>query len=67
MHNAAAGKLTLKLHLNRAALDRLVGKRDSVRVLVRIDMLLPSSVYKSGVPRSFVESITLKRAPKRKK
>jgi hypothetical protein len=67
MHNAAAGKLKLKLHLNRAALDRLAGKRNSVTVLLRIDTVLPSSVYKSGVPRSFVESITLKRAPKRKK
>jgi hypothetical protein len=66
-HNVAAGKLKLKLHLNRAALDKLAGKRNSVKVLLRVDMVLPSSVYKSGVPRSFVESITLQRTPKHKK
>jgi hypothetical protein len=66
-HNVAAGKLKLKLHLNRAALDKLAGKRNSVKVLLRVDMVLPSSIYKSGVPRSFVESITLQRTPKHKK
>lgn len=67
MHNLAAGKLKLKLHLNRAALNTLAGKHNSVKLLLRIDMVLPSSVYKSGLPRSFVESITLKRAPKHKR
>ncbi len=66
-HDVAAGKLKLKLPLNRAALDKLAGKRNSITVLLRVDMVLPSSAYESGVPRSFVESITLKRAPKHKK
>jgi hypothetical protein len=65
--DVAAGKLQLKLRLNRAALDKLAGKRSSVTVVLRVDMLLPSSVYSSGVPRSFAESITLKRAPKHTK
>ena len=60
---AAAGKLKLKLPLNRAALNKLAGKRNSLIVYVRVDMVLPSMLYKGGLPRSFVERITLKRTP----
>jgi len=67
MRNVAAGKLKLKLKLNRAALNKLVGKRNSVTVDVRVDMILPSGLFKGGVPRSFVQRVTLRRAPKHKK
>ena len=60
--NVAAGKLKLVLKLNRAALAKLAGKRASgVTVYVRVDMFLPSMLYKSGLPRSYVKTITLKR------
>jgi hypothetical protein len=65
--NVAAGKLKLPLHLNRVALDKLAGKRSSVTLLLRVDVVLPSGVYKGGVPRSFLERVTLERAPKHKK
>jgi hypothetical protein len=58
-----AGKLKLVLKLNRAALSKLAGKRNSVTVYVRVDMLLPSALYKAGLPRASVERITLKRTP----
>jgi hypothetical protein len=59
--NAAAGKLKLVLKLNRAALRKVAGKRGRVTVYVRVDMFLPSALYKSGLPRSYVKTITLKR------
>ncbi len=58
-----AGKLELSLPINRAALNKLAGKRNSVTVVVRLDMLLPSKVVPGGVPRVLVERITLKRTP----
>lgn len=61
--HVAAGKLKLVLKLNKAALKKLAGKRNSLTVSVRVDMLLPSGLYKGGLPRAFVESITLKRTP----
>lgn len=61
--NAAAGKLKLVLKLNRAALAKLAGKRGRVTVYVRVDMFLPSMLYKGGLPRSYVKAITLKRTP----
>jgi uncharacterized protein YdbL (DUF1318 family) len=66
-HGVAAGKLKLKLHINRTALNKFAGKRNSVTVLLRVDMVLPSSVYPRGVPRSFLEPIKLKRTPKKHK
>ena len=59
--HAAVGKLKLALKLNRVALNKLAGKRNSVTVYVRVDMLLPSALYKGGLPRAFVKPITLKR------
>ena len=61
--NAPAGKLKLALKLNRAALNKLAGKRSSVSVYVRVDMILPSALYKGGLPRVSVKRITLKRTP----
>lgn len=61
--DAPAGKLKLSLKLNRAAVNRLAGKRDSVSVYVRVNMLLPSALYKGGLPRVSVRRVTLKRAP----
>jgi hypothetical protein len=61
--NALPGKLKLVLKLNYAALNKLAGKRDSVTVYVRVDMILPSALYKGGLPRSFVQAIMLKRTP----
>jgi hypothetical protein len=61
--NVGAGPFKLSLHLNRAALNKLAGKRSSVVVYLRVDMILPSRIFKAGVPRSIVERITLKRTP----
>ena len=61
--HAAAGKLKLVLKLNHAALKKLAGKGNSLTVTVRVDMLLPSGLYKGGLPRAFVQTITLKRTP----
>jgi hypothetical protein len=58
-----AGKLKLVLKLNHAALNKLAGKRGSVTVYARVNMILPSALYKGGLPRSFVQPITLKRTP----
>jgi len=60
---APAGKLTLTLKLNRAAVNRLAGKHDSVSVYVRVDMLLPSALYRGGLPRVSVQRVTLERTP----
>jgi hypothetical protein len=65
--NVLAGKLRLKLHLNRAALTKLASGRNSVAVYLRVDMVLPSKLFKSGAVRSFVQRVTLKRAPRHKK
>jgi hypothetical protein len=67
LHGAAAGKLKIKIKLNRAALNKLAGKRSSVTVYVRVQMILPSGTVKGGVPRFFEQRVTLKRAPKHKK
>jgi len=67
LHGVAAGKLKIKIKLNRAALDRLAGKRGSVTVYVRVQMVLPSGTFKGGVPRVFEQRVTLERAPKRKR
>ncbi len=61
--NAPAGKLKLALKLNRAALNKLAPKHNSVSVYVRVDMILPSALYKGGLPRVSVKRLTLKRAP----
>jgi hypothetical protein len=66
-HNVAAGKLRLSLHLNRKALDKLAGKRSSLTLVLRVDLVLPSELYKGGVPRSFLDTIKLERASKHKK
>ena len=65
--NVAAGKLKLKLKLNRGALNKLAGRRNSVTVFVLVHMVLPSKLYPGGVPRAFVHRITLKRAPAKRK
>lgn len=67
MRNVAAGKVRLVLHLNRAALRKLAGKRSSVTVTVRVNMVLPSALYKGGVTRSFVEHLTLRKASARRR
>lgn len=59
----AAGKFKLVLKLNQAALNKLAGKRNSVTVTVGVDMILPSGLYKGGLPRVSVKTITLKRTP----
>jgi hypothetical protein len=51
----------LHMRLSRAALAMLADKRSSVTLVVRIDMILPSAVLHAGVPRVFVERITLKK------
>ncbi len=61
--NVAAGKLKLSLRLNDRSLNKLAGKHNSLAVLVRITMLVPGKNFKGGVPRTFLERLTLKRAP----
>jgi len=61
--NVAAGKHELTLKLDSAAVKKLAGKHSSVTVYVRVDMILPSALYKGGLPRVSVERVTLKRAP----
>lgn len=58
-----AGPLTIKLHLNRAQLKRLAGKRHSLTLIVRVNMLLPSKALRGGDPMSVVKTITLKPGP----
>jgi hypothetical protein len=65
--DAAAGKLKLKLPINRAALNKLAGRHNSVTVVLRVVMTLPSKSLPGGLPRAFVERVTLKRAPAPKK
>jgi hypothetical protein len=67
LHGAAAGKLKIKIKLSRAALNKLAGKRSTVTVYVRVQMILPSATVKGGVPRFFEKRVTIKRAPKHKK
>jgi hypothetical protein len=67
LRNVAAGRLKLKLHLNRSALKQLAGRRSSVTVYVRVNMILPSRLLPGGVPRSFVQRVTLERGPKHKR
>jgi hypothetical protein len=64
--NAPAGKLKLGLRLNHGALSKLAGKHNSVTVVLRLETILPSQNLTGGLPRSFVERITLKRTPLRK-
>lgn len=64
LQGVAAGKLKLKVPLSRSALKKLAGTRSSVAVYVRLSMILPSKLIPAGVPRSFVERLTLRRAPK---
>jgi hypothetical protein len=60
-HNVPAGKLRLGLRLNRAALNRLAGKHNSITLNLRVNMILPSKLIKGGLPRMVVERITLKK------
>ncbi len=62
--NVAAGRLKLKLHLNRAALAKLAGKRNSVTLTLRLTVHLSSALTPAGETRVIVKRITLKRAPK---
>jgi hypothetical protein len=63
MRNVPAGKLKLKLHLNRAAIAKLAGKHNSVTVLLRVTVHLASPLTAAGETRLIVKRITLKRAP----
>ncbi len=67
MRNVAAGKLKLKLRLNRAELNRLAGRRSSVTVYVHVSMILPSRLIPGGMPRSFALPVTIRRAPKHRR
>lgn len=62
--NVPAGKLKLRLHLNRAALAKLAGKHDSVTILLRVTVRLASPLTPAGETRVIVKRITLKRAPR---
>ena len=65
-HGVPAGKLKLRIPLSRSALKKLAGAHASITVYVRLDMVLPSRAFPKGVPRSFVQRVTLKRSPKSK-
>jgi hypothetical protein len=60
-----AGKLELHLRLNHRLVTKLTRHRKSIRVAVRINLLMPSSLLPHGYPRGVDELITLRRAPKK--
>ncbi|MBA3808761.1 MAG: Ig-like domain repeat protein [Solirubrobacterales bacterium] len=62
--NVSGGKLKLRLHIDRAALAKLAGKHNSVRVLLRVTVHLASALTPAGETRVIVKRITLKRAPR---
>lgn len=62
---ARAGKLTLRLKLDRRRLARLGAHRRTVRILVRVNLVLPSKVARRGNPRAIGEWVTLRRAKPR--
>ncbi len=62
--NVAAGRFKLKLHLNRAALAKLAGKRNSLTLTLRLTVHLSSAITPAGETRVIVKRITLKRAQK---
>jgi hypothetical protein len=61
-----AGKLKLRLHLNRAALAKLAGKHSSVTLLLRVTVRLSSPLTPAGETRLIVKRITLKRGAKKR-
>jgi hypothetical protein len=65
--NIPAGKLALRLHLNRAALTKLAGRHNSVALVVRVNMRIPSPSLPAGETRVILKRITLKRAPRRRR
>jgi hypothetical protein len=65
LRHVAAGRLKVHIRLSRAVLAKLAGKRSSLTLVVRIDMILPSANLHSGVPRVFIKHITIKRTPTR--
>lgn len=60
----AAGKVKLHLRLNKALLKRLAHGRKSIKLNLRILMVVPSHYVKAGLPLGMLRTITL-RAHKR--
>jgi hypothetical protein len=63
--NVKAGTLKLHLRLNHKLVAKLTRNRKSIKVAVRINLLIPSSLLPHGYPRAVDELITLRRAPKK--
>jgi len=61
--NAPAGRIKLHLRLNRAAINKLAGRRSTATLYVHVVMVLPAKNHHAGVPKEFVERFTIKRAP----
>lgn len=62
VHVGAAGRLKISLHVDRRALARLAHGRSSLAAILHLNMVLPSRSLKGGLPRAFVERLTLERA-----
>lgn len=54
-----AGAVKLRLHLNKALLRRLAHGRKSVKLNLRILMVVPSRVFKTGLPLGTLRTITV--------
>ena len=62
--HVAAGAVTLRLKLNRGRLATLLARRRSVRIFVRVNLALPSTILsRGGFPLAIGESVTVRRAP----
>ncbi|HTT94833.1 MAG TPA: hypothetical protein VMF55_09175 [Solirubrobacterales bacterium] len=55
----AAGTVKLRLHLNKAQLKRLAHGRKTIKLNLRILMVVPSHYVKSGLPLGMLRTITL--------
>lgn len=65
-HHVQAGRLELKLHLDRRRMARLAKHRNSVRVAVIVNLRMPSATLRKGYPRSVVELVRLRRGRRHK-
>lgn len=57
--NARAGRLEIKLHLNRSELRRLAGKHKRLTIYVWVRMTLPSNIVPGGAPEITVKKLRL--------
>lgn len=63
---ASSATTKLDLPIKRSTLARLTRGRGSIVLNLRVSMVIPSSLVKSGVPLSTIQQVTLRRAPAHK-